>query len=92
MHYEDINENFYKSPMGVVYEKKPKITYPHLYAVFLLDSHNTSWFWIREDGTCYWQHSRKELDDDIFVDADNLQMDLFGKPTLTKKFIMKAIL
>ena len=84
--------DFYKSPMGVVYEKKPKKTYPHLYAVFLLDSHNTSWFWIREDGTCYWQHSRKNLDDDIFIDADNLQMDLFGEPILSKDFIMKAIL
>ena len=84
--------DFYKSPMGVVYEKKPKKTYPHLYAVFLLDSHNTSWFWIREDGTCYWQHSRKNLDDDIFIDADNLQMDLFGEPILSKEFIMKAIL
>ncbi len=84
--------NFYKSAMGVVYEKNPKKTYPHLYSVFLLDSHNTSWFWIREDGTCYWQHSRKNLDDDIFVDADNLQMDLFGKPVLSKEFIMKAIL
>jgi len=84
--------DFYKSANGVVYEKNQKITYPHLYAVFLLDSHNTSWFYIREDKTCYWQHSRKELDDDIFVDADNLQMDLFGKPVLSKEFIMKAIL
>ena len=83
--------NFYKSPMGVVYEKKPKITYPHLYAVFLLDSHNTSWFYIREDGTCYWEHTRKDKDK-VTVDADNLQMDLFGKPILSKEFIMKAIL
>ena len=92
MNNEYDHPDFYKSPMGVVYEKKPKKTYPHLYAVFLLDSHNTSWFWIREDGTCYWQHSRKNLDDDIIIDADNLQMDLFGEPILSKEFIMKAIL
>ena len=92
MNNEYNHPDFYKTPNGVVYEKNPKITYPHLYRVFLLDSHNTSWFWIREDGTCYWQHSRKNLDDDIFEDADQLQMDLFGKPILTKEFIMKAIL
>ena len=57
-----------------------------------LDSHNTSCFWKREDGTYYWQHSRKELDDDLFVDADGVQLDLFGKPDLTKQFIMDAIL
>ena len=34
----------------------------------------------------------KNLDDDIFIDADNLQMDLFGEPILSKDFIMKAIL
>ena len=49
-------------------------------------------FWKKEDGTYYWQHSRKELDDDLFVDADGVQLDLFGKPNLTKKFIMDAIL
>ena len=36
--------NFYRSPLGTVYEKKPEKTYPHVYAVFLIDSHNTSWF------------------------------------------------
>ena len=85
------HSDFYKSPMGVVYEKKPKKTYPHLYNVFLLDSHNTSWFWIREDGTCYWEHTRKDKDK-VTEDADQLQLDLFGKPILSKEFIMKAIL
>ena len=83
--------DFYKSPMGVVYEKKPKITYPHLYAVFLLDSHNTSWFWIRKDRTCYWEHTRKDKDK-VTEEAEGLQLDLFGKPILSKEFIMKAIL
>ena len=83
--------NFYKSAMGVVYEKKPKKTYPHLYSVFLLDSHNTSWFWIREDGTCYWEHTRKDKDK-VTEEANNLQLDIFGKPLLSKEFIMKAIL
>tara|TARA_B100000427_G_scaffold202888_1_gene168655 strand:- start:1884 stop:2135 length:252 start_codon:yes stop_codon:yes gene_type:complete len=63
-----------------------------LISVFLLDSHNTSYFWKREDNTYYWQHSRKRLDDDLFVDADGVQLDLFGKPDLTKQFIMDAIL
>ena len=63
-----------------------------LIAVFTIDSHNTSYFWKKEDGTYYWQHSRKELDDDLFVDADGVQLDLFGKPDLTKEFIMKEIL
>ena len=63
-----------------------------LVSVFLLDSHNTSYFWKREDNTYYWQHSRKHLDDDLFVDADGVQLDLFGKPDLTKQFIMDAIL
>ena len=88
---DKINSNFYRSPLGTVYEKKFKKTYPHLYAVFLLDSHNTSWFYMREDGTCYWEHSRKDKDK-VTKDADNLQMDLFGKPNLSKEFIMTAIL
>ena len=63
-----------------------------LISVFLLDSHNTSYFWKKEDGTYYWQHCRKELDDDLFVDAHGLQLDLFGKPILDKDFIMTEIL
>ena len=65
--------------------------YPHLYAVFCLDSHNTSYFYVREDGSYYWLHCRKGKDD-IEVDADIIQMDIFGKPDLSKDFIMKEIL
>ena len=68
-----------------------KREYPHLYAVFCLDSHNTSYFYIREDGTYYWLHCRKNKDD-VEVDADQIQLDLLGEPILSKEFIMKAIL
>jgi len=68
-----------------------KREYPHLYAVFLLDSHNTSYFYIREDNTYYWLHSRKDKDD-LEIDAQGLQLDMFGKPDLSKEFIMKEIL
>ena len=68
-----------------------KREYPHLYAVFCLDSHNTSYFYVREDGSYYWLHCRKGKDD-IEVDADIIQMDIFGKPDLSKDFIMKEIL
>ena len=56
-----------------------------------LDSHNTSYFWKREDGTYYWQHCRKDAEDDVFVDADGFQLEMFGNPVLSKDFIMKAI-
>ena len=56
-----------------------------------LDSHNTSYFWKREDGTYYWQHCRKDAEDDVFVDADGFQLEMFGNPVLPKDFIMKAI-
>ena len=88
---EDINPNFYRTPLGTVVEKNPKKTYPHLYSVFLLTSHDTSWFWVREDGTCYWEHTRKNKDK-VTVEADGLQLDLFGEPILSKKFIMEAVL
>ena len=91
MNNEYEHPNFYKSAMGVVYEKKPKKTYPHLYSVFLLNSHDTSWFYVREDNTCYWEHTRKERDK-ITVEADGVQLDLFGKPNLSKELIMKSIL
>ena len=68
-----------------------KVTYPNLISVFCLDSHNTSYFYKREDGTYYWLHSRKEKDD-LVVDADQIQLDMFGDPVLSKEFIMKAIL
>ena len=88
---EDINPNFYRTPLGTVVEKNPKKTYPHLYSVFLLTSHDTSWFWVREDGTCYWEHTRKDKDK-VTVEADGLQLDLFGEPILSKEFIMEAVL
>ena len=86
-----INPNFYKSPQGVVYEKHPKIKYPEVVAVFLLSSHDTSWLYRRENGTYYWEHARKN-EDLKKEEADGLQLDLFGKPELTKNFIMKSIL
>jgi hypothetical protein len=61
-------------------------------AMFTLDSHNTSYLYRREDNTYYWQHCRKEAEDDIFIDADVLQLELFGSPHLSKEFIMKSIL
>ena len=83
--------NFYKSPMGTLYEKNSERTYPHLYSVFLLNSHNTSWFYVREDGTCYWEHTRMDKDK-VTIEADGVQLDLFGKPNLSKELIMKSIL
>ena len=62
-----------------------------LVSVFLLDSHNTSYFWKREDNTYYWQHCRKELDDDLFVDAQGLQLDMFGKPDLSNEYLLREI-
>ena len=88
---EDINPNFYRTPLGTGVERNPKKTYPHLYGVFLLTSHDTSWFWVREDGTCYWEHTRKDKDK-VTVEADGLQLDLFGEPILSKEFIMEAVL
>jgi hypothetical protein len=67
------------------------MTDPSLLHVACLDSHNTSYFYKREDGTYYWLHCRKNKDD-VEVDADQLQLDMFGDPYLSKEFIMKAIL
>ena len=61
-------------------------------ALYRLDSHNTSYLYRRDDNTYYWQHCRKEAEDDVFVDADNIQLELFGNPNLSKEFIMKEIL
>ena len=56
-----------------------------------LDSHNTSYFFKREDGTYYWLHCRKGKDD-VYVDADEMQLDLLGNdPILSTEYIMKAI-
>ncbi len=87
---QSLSSNFYRTLLGTVVEKNPKKTYPHLYSVFLLSSHDTSWFWVREDGTCYWEHTRKDKDK-VTTEADNLQLDLFGKPILSKDFIMTEI-
>ena len=87
----EINPNFYKSPLGVVYEKNPKPKFPKVFAVFLLSSHDTSWLYCREDGTYYWEHARKNEGLKV-EEVDELQLDLFGKPELTKEFIMRAIL
>ena len=87
----EINSNFYLSPQGVCYEKNPKPKYPRVIAVFLLSSHDTSWLYCREDGTYYWEHARKNKDLKV-EDVDGLQLDMFGKPVLTKKFVMDSIL
>ena len=68
-----------------------KITYPQLLHVACLDSHNTSYFYKRENGTYYWLHARKNKDD-VCVDADMLQLDLFGDIILTNEQVMKEIL
>ena len=68
-----------------------EVTYPQVIHVICLDSHNTSFFYKRENGTYYWHHSRKNRDD-VFIDADQVQLDMFGDPYLSKEFIMKAIL
>ena len=67
------------------------MTYPSLLHVACLDSHNTSYFYKREDGTYYWLHCRKNKDD-VEVDVDQLQLDLFGDPILSNEFILKEIL
>ena len=68
-----------------------KITYPCVLHVACIDSHNTSYFYKRENGTYYWLHARKNKDD-VEVDADQVQLDLFDDPILSNEFIMKAIL
>ena len=60
--------------------------------MFTIDSHNTSYLYRREDNTYYWEHCRKKAEDDLFIDVDQLQLDMFGDPILSKEFIMKAIL
>ena len=67
------------------------MTYPSLLHVACLDSHNTSYLYKREDGTYYWLHCRKNKDD-VEVDVDQLQLDMFGDPDLSNEHIMKEIL
>ena len=64
---------------------------PSLLHVACLDSHNTSYFYKREDGTYYWLHCRKNKDD-VEVDVDQLQLDMLGDPDLSNEHIMKEIL
>ena len=64
---------------------------PSLLHVACLDSHNTSYFYKREDGTYYWLHCRKNKDD-VEVDVDQLQLYMFGYPDLSNEHIMKEIL
>tara|TARA_B100000575_G_scaffold38538_1_gene26286 strand:+ start:284 stop:571 length:288 start_codon:yes stop_codon:yes gene_type:complete len=90
MKNEDINPNFYRSPLGVVHERNPKPKYPRVIALFTPTSHDTSWLYCREDGTYYWEHVRKNKDK-VTEDVNGLQLDLFGKPILTKEFIMRAL-
>ena len=61
---------------------------PSLLHVACLDSHKTSYFYKREDGTYYWLHCRKNKDD-VEVDVDQLQLDMFGDPDLSNEHIMK---
>ena len=85
-----------KTPMYANMGKSTKpdpnreVTYPNLIAVFCLDSHNTSYFYKREDGTYYWLHGRKNKDD-LEVDADMLQLDMLGDIILSKEYIMKSL-
>ena len=57
--------------------------------VACIDSHNTSYFYKREDGTYYWLHARKNKDD-VIVDADGLQLDMLGDVELTNDQIREA--
>ena len=66
-----------------------KITYPQVLHVACIDSHNTSYFYKREDGTYYWLHARKNKDD-VIVDADELQLDMLGDVELTNDQILEA--
>ena len=68
-----------------------KREYPCVIALFTLDSHNTSYFYIRENSTYYWLHCRKG-EDDVEVDAHDIQIDLFGKPVLSNEWVLKEIL
>ena len=67
------------------------MTDPSLLHVACLDSLNTSYLYKREVGTYYWLHCRKNKDD-VEVDVDQLQLDLFGDPILSNEFILKEIL
>ena len=65
------------------------MTDPSLLHVACIDSHNTSYFYKREDGTYYWLHARKNKDD-VIVDADELQLNMLGDVELTNDQILEA--
>ena len=67
------------------------MTDPSLLHVACLDSHNTIYFYKREDGTYYWLHCRMNKDD-VEVDVDQLQLDMFGDPDLSNDYILTEIL
>ena len=54
--------------------------------------HFLPYLYRREDNTYYWQHCRKEAEDDLFVDADGLQLDMLGDPVFSNEWILKSIL
>ena len=60
--------------------------------MFPIDSHNTSYLYRREDNTYYGQHCRKEAEDDLFVDADGLQLDILGDPVFSNEWILGSII
>ena len=62
-----------------------KVTYPCVLHVACIDSHNTSYFYKRENGTYYWLHARKNKDD-LEVDADELQLDMLGDIILSNEY------
>ena len=55
-----------------------------------LDSHNTSYFYRREDGTYYWQHCRKNAEDDVFVDANDFQLNCL-ELHLSNEYLLREI-
>ena len=66
------------------------MTDPSLLHVACLDSHNTSYFYKREDGTYYWLHCRKNKDE-VEVDVDQFQLDMFGDQDQSNEHLMKEI-
>tara|TARA_B100000214_G_scaffold98160_1_gene68364 strand:- start:256 stop:519 length:264 start_codon:yes stop_codon:yes gene_type:complete len=58
-----------------------------LISLFPITSHDTSYLWRKEDGSYYWQHAWKKAEDDIFVDVNNLQLDMFGTPHLSDDWV-----
>ena len=55
------------------------------------DSHKQMTYIVEKMEQLLAQHCRKEAEDDLFVDADGLQLELLGDPVLSKEFIFKSI-